>query len=291
MFGKNFFGLGWKGQFVTETLREALGGFGSEAFEVIADESPDVAHIAEMALDFERPAFERGFTFPEKLFVAMHVFAVAVVFGRVVAEQAEIKKIGGMRQKFKRRLVPLVERARVGPDPADAMFLQKADHLWPVPARMTKFNGKPKISRQLIEKFAQWLPAFLGGERRRQLNENNLQFCTERFDGAQERVQLHRAIAQAADVSDIARDLAGESKRGRRHLHPAPPRIFRWRAVKRAVDFDGGEVARIKLEPMRVREFRRIECPAPIIEGPGACADADFLLVGQIQRETEVNRN
>ena len=37
-----------------------------------------------------------------------------------------------------------------------------------------------------------------------------------------------------------------------------------------------------------MRKIRRIECTAPIVEGPGAGADADFLLIGEIQLKLEI---
>ena len=53
---------------------------------MIAREAPDVAHLREMSLDFERPAFKGGFAFPKQPVVAMDEEAILVVFGGVVAK-------------------------------------------------------------------------------------------------------------------------------------------------------------------------------------------------------------
>ena len=89
-------------------MSETLGGFRGKAFEVIADECPNVADLAEMPLNFERPTFQRGFAFPEKSVVAVHEQSAFVVFGRIIAEQTEIKEIGGLRQEFERRKIAFV---------------------------------------------------------------------------------------------------------------------------------------------------------------------------------------
>ena len=210
----------------------------------------------------------------------MHVFPIAIVFGGVIAEKPQIKKIGRAREKFERREVPFVERTGVGPNPANAMFFQQADNLRPMPAGMTKFDRETKISRQLIEKFAKRLPAVLRTKRGRQLDENNLELGRKWLDGAQERAQFRSAIAQPADVSDLAREFACESERGRSRVDPTAYGVFRRCAVKCAVDFNRGEIAGIELQPVRVREIRRIEVSSPVVKDPGAGADADFLLIG-----------
>ena len=69
---------------------------------MIAGECPDIAHFGKMPLNFKRPAVQRGFAFPKKLLVTMHVATVAIVLGRIVTEQTQIKKISGARQKFER---------------------------------------------------------------------------------------------------------------------------------------------------------------------------------------------
>ena len=61
--------------------------------------------------------------------------------------------------------------------------------------------------------------------------------------------------------------------------------------MKGAVDFDRGKVAGIKLEPMRIGQIGWIEISPPLIERPGACANTNLLLIGQIQMEEERNRN
>ena len=155
-------------------MGQSLASFWSEAFEMIAGEGPNIAHLAEMPLNLERPAFQCRFAFPNKLFIVVHMLPVVIVFCGVIAEKPKIKKIGCARQKFERREIPFVERTGVGPNPANAMFFQQTDSLRPMPAGMTKFDRETKIFRQLIEEFAKRLSAVLRSERGRQLDEDNL---------------------------------------------------------------------------------------------------------------------
>ena len=104
----------------------------------------------------------------------MDVATMDVVFGRVIAKQAQVKKISGAWQKFEGRKVSLVERGRIGPDPADAVFFQQPNKLRPMPAGVAKFNGKPEITRQLREKFAQCVFSVCWRQRRRELNEDDM---------------------------------------------------------------------------------------------------------------------
>ena len=280
MFRQNFFGFGWQRQLETETLCQSLASFRSEAFEMIAGEGPNIAHLAEMPFNLERPTFQRSFAFPKKIFITVHVFPVAIVFCGVIAEKPKIKKIGRAREKFERREVPFVERTGVGPNPANAMFFQQADNLRPMPAGMTKFDRETKISRQLIKEFAKRLPAILRSKRGRQLDENNLQLRSKWLDGAHERAQFRVAIAQPANVSDLAREFAREPERGGDRVDPTAHGVFRRRVVKCAVDFNRGEIAGIELQPVRVRQIQRIEISSPVVKGPSAGTDADFLLMG-----------
>ncbi len=66
--------LGFRGQeqLEAEALGETLRGFGRESFEVITHKGPNVADLGEMALDFERPAFQSGLAFPKKFIVSMN---------------------------------------------------------------------------------------------------------------------------------------------------------------------------------------------------------------------------
>lgn len=80
------FGLGWKKKIETESVGEALATFRSETFEMIIHENPNAACIGEVALDFQRPAFERGFALPQQFPVTMNVAAIAIVLRGVIAE-------------------------------------------------------------------------------------------------------------------------------------------------------------------------------------------------------------
>src|SRR3984893_9607855 len=111
----------------------------------------------------------------------MNVFSRVVVLSRVIAEQAEIKKIGRLRQKFERREIAFVERTDVGPNPANAILFQQPDDLRPVPVGMTKFNREPEAFRKLHQKFSQDLSPILGRKRWRQLNQHDLKLRFERL--------------------------------------------------------------------------------------------------------------
>src|SRR2546421_11996878 len=124
LFGKDFLGLGGQWQVVTEPLGKALAGLGSEAFEVITHKCPDAADFVEVAFDANRPAFESGLALPKKFFVAMKMLSIGAVFGGVIAEQPQIKKIGRAREKLEWSKVTFVERSGVGPNPTDTTFLK-----------------------------------------------------------------------------------------------------------------------------------------------------------------------
>src|SRR5262245_44282801 len=117
----------------------------------------------------------------------MDVAAIYVVFGCVVTKQSQVKKIGGARQKFERRKISLVERSRVGPNPADAVLFQQPDKLGSMPAGISKFNCKPEIPRQLNNKFTQRLFAVDRRQGRRKLDENYLELLPKWFDGTEKR--------------------------------------------------------------------------------------------------------
>jgi len=109
----------------------------------------------------------------------MDVATVDVVFGCVIAKQTQVKKISGARQKFEGRKVSLVERSGIRPDPANTVLFYKPDKLRPMPARVAKFNGKPEIPWQLHEEFAQRVFAVCRRQRRRELNEDDLELWPE----------------------------------------------------------------------------------------------------------------
>ena len=85
----------------------------------------------------------------------MDVATIDVVFGRVIAKQTQVKKIGGARQKFEGRKVSLVERSGIGPDPGDAVLFHQPNKLGSMPARVAKFKRKPEVPRQLRQELAQ----------------------------------------------------------------------------------------------------------------------------------------
>ena len=104
----------------------------------------------------------------------MDVATIDVVFGCVIAKQAQVKKISGARQKFEGRKVSFVERSGIGPDPAEPVLFHQPNKLRPMPASVAKFNGKPKIPRQLRQELAQRVFSVCWRQRRRKLNEDHV---------------------------------------------------------------------------------------------------------------------
>src|SRR5213080_2678631 len=110
----------------------------------------------------------------------MHEKTLAIVLGRVIAEQPQIKEIRCARQKFERCEIALVQRTGVGPNPANPILFEQMNDLRPMPTGMTKFDREPKTFRKLRQKFSQRLPAIFRRERWWKLNEYNLKLGLER---------------------------------------------------------------------------------------------------------------
>jgi hypothetical protein len=118
----------------------------------------------------------------------MDVPAIDIVFGCVIAKQTQIEKIRSAREEFERCKVSLVKGSDVRPDPADTMLFQKPDELRPMPSGVTKFNREAEIPWQLAKKIAQRQLAILWREGGRKLDQDNVEFCSKRFDGAEKRI-------------------------------------------------------------------------------------------------------
>ena len=260
-----------------------MAGFGCESFEMVAGECPDVAHFGKMPLNFKRPAVQSGFTFPEQFFVTMDVATVNVVFRCVIAEQTQIEKIRRARQKFEWGKISFVERSGIGPNPANAILFQDADKLRPMPAGMTKFNRKAEIPRQLVEKFAQRRFAVFWRKGGRKLDENHLELWRQRLSRPKKRIQFCCAIAESPSVRDLAREFAGETKSSWRDFDPTLNGRFGRGSIKCRIDFHSREVIGVKFEPLGLWQVRWIKRAAPVVETPRACAEANFMLIDQIQ--------
>ena len=76
----------------------------------------------------------------------MNPLAIDVIFRRIVTEETQIEKIGRARQEFEGCEISFVERAGVGPDPANAMLFQKANNLRPMPSGVAKLDSETKIA-------------------------------------------------------------------------------------------------------------------------------------------------
>jgi hypothetical protein len=152
-----------------------------------------------------------------------------------------------------------------------------------MPAGMAKFYGEAKIARELFQKITERSSTLFRVKRWRQLNQDHAKLRREWLDGAKKAFQFSTAIAQAAGVRNFAGQFAGEAKGRWGHFHPAQYRAFRWRAVKGRIDFHCRKIARVKFEPARHRQICRIKRATPFVEAPCACADANFLLIRQVQ--------
>jgi hypothetical protein len=73
---------------------------------------------------------------------------------------------------------------------------------------------------------------------------------------------------------------------------PAADAILVWHMIKGRIDFNCGEKTRVKLEPIGIRQAGRIKTSSPSWKSPGTRADANFLLVLEIQalRKSKLNR-
>src|SRR5712671_3314230 len=139
----------------------------------------------------------------------MKVLAFRIVFRGVVAEQTEVNKIGGGGQELERREVAFVERTGIGPDPANPVFLDETDVLRPVPAGVAELDGETEIARQLREEGAEKGTAGFRRERRRQLNQDDVELRRERLECVEKRRQLRLGIAQHPFMSDRPGQFAG----------------------------------------------------------------------------------
>lgn len=215
----------------------------------------------------------------------MEMAAVDIVFRSVITKQTDVKKIGGARQKFKGRKISLVERSSIGPNPTDAVLFYQADKLRAMPACVAKFDCKPEIPRQLHQKSSQRLLSVRRRKGRRELNQNHLEFWPERFDCAEEGIQLGNAVAETADVGNVAGNLARKPETGRSRFGPATNCFFHRSSVEGGVHLNCLEIVGVKFQPLRRRQIVRIENIAPVFEAPCARPDANFLLIEKIQME------
>jgi hypothetical protein len=87
-------------------------------------------------------------------------------------------------------------------------------------------------------------------------------------------------------VGDLPGKLTGKSKTRGSGFGPTTNAVFRRNSVKRRIHFNGGEILGIKLQPMGLWQIVWIKDTPPVLEAPGARADADFLLFNQIQMES-----
>src|SRR5438132_13333857 len=105
------------------------------------------------------------------LIVSVNKLTGAIILGRVIPEQTQIKKIGRAWQKFERRKIAFIERTGVGPNPKDAVWFQQPDDLWPGRAGVTKFKGKPETCRKVDNKLSQNLSPSVGRKRWSRFNQ------------------------------------------------------------------------------------------------------------------------
>jgi len=163
------------------------------------------------------------------------------------------------------------------------MLFQQANKLRPMPAGVTKFDREPEISRQLIEKFAQRRFAVFWRKGGWKLDENHAELWRERFHRPKKRIHFCCAISQAASVRDLAREFAGKTKSRWRDLDPPLNGGFGRGGIKCRIDLHSREVIGVKFEPLGLWEIRRIKKAAPVFETPRGGAEANLMLIDQVQ--------
>ena len=84
-------------------------------------------------------------------------------------------------------------------------------------------------------------------------------------------------------MRDLAREFAGETKSSWRDLYPTLNGRFGRGGIKCRIDFHSREVIGVKFEPLGLWQVRGIKRGAPVVETPRAGADANFMLIDQIQ--------
>src|SRR5262249_20897726 len=147
-------------------------------------------------------------------------------------------------------------------------------------------HRKPELPRQLHEERAKLLLAVCRRQRRRKLNENYLELWPECLDCAEKRIEFRCAIAQTADVRDLAGKLAGKPKAGGSRFGPATNAIFPRSSVKRRIDFNRPKKIGVKIQPVRRWPIVWIKETQPLLYAQCAGADTYFLLVNQIQMKS-----
>jgi hypothetical protein len=88
-------------------------------------------------------------------------------------------------------------------------------------------------------------------------------------------------------MGDLTGNFTGEAKACGSHFNPPTKRCFTWHSVKRRIHFHSRELACIKFKPTGFWQIGRIKHTAPVFKAPRAGANAYFLLVEQIQIESE----
>src|SRR4030095_3933720 len=171
-------------------LGEALAGLRGKAFIMVVGERPDTPDFIELPLDAQGPAIECRFPFPEQFVIAMDAQPTPIVFRQRVAQQAEVKKIRRDWLKLEWCLVALIERAHIGPHPANAMFLEEANEVRSMPAGVAKFDREAKIRRQLRDEIPEGDFLCLWRVRRGQLNQDDTELRNEWLERLQKGSQL-----------------------------------------------------------------------------------------------------
>ena len=218
----------------------------------------------------------------------MNPLAIAIVFRQRVPQKAQIKKISRDRLKFEWRLIALIKRTGVGPDPAEAVFFEEMNNRALMPAGVAELNRKPEIRGQLGEEIAQTAPFIAGRVGGWKLNQDHREFGSERLERPEEIDEERIAIAQPPLVRDLPGQLAGEAKIGRGHLQPTPCDRLGRGAVKGGIDFDRRKVMGVEFQPAVCRQVGRVKWAAPFLKAPSAGSDANFLLLDQLQNENAI---
>jgi len=128
---------------------------------------------------------------------------------------------------------------------------------------MTEFEGGlPAAGQELQERLE---AGHILLQVRRKLKERGAQSLAERRGDAKEIAEILRCALEPVLMGDALGRLEGEAEAGRDLFGPRQEHALAGHPIKRVVDFDRGEAARVEPEQALVREGGRIEASFPFL--------------------------
>src|SRR5437763_795232 len=195
--------------------------------------------------------------------------AAAVLSGRAV--EAQVAEAAGETRGRRPHQIVFAE--------GGAERIEHLADLRHVPRVAAKLDHVPQAvrARQLLEKLRQPLgigPVHL----RRQLPEHHRELAPQPQDELEVLLDPGPRILEPLHVRQIPAALRREAEAARRTLAPAVDGGWRRQSIERRVQLDGGEDARVMLEPALRRQPARIEQVAPVVVDVSAGAEMDHTV-------------